>query len=218
MNIEIANRLVQLRKGKGWSQEELAAQLGISRQAVSKWERAESSPDTDNLILLARLYELSLDELLQTSAPSEELREQNDNEPCDSILAESSPRQENEPEQNGTDENEDNDDETFQPIMLTGAVSLLAVLSFLLLGLGWGLWHPGWIVFLAIPLYACITKGSAEGTMSMLATILYFLLGSIWGLWHPGWIVFLLIPLGTALHAPFRSIRQSLRRRNRRKE
>lgn len=66
MNIEIANRLVNLRKGNNLSQEALAEKLGISRQAVSKWERAEASPDTDNLILLARIYGVSLDELLQT--------------------------------------------------------------------------------------------------------------------------------------------------------
>ena len=66
MNIEIANRLVQLRKSNNLSQEALAEKLGISRQAVSKWERAEASPDTDNLILLARLYKVSLDELLRT--------------------------------------------------------------------------------------------------------------------------------------------------------
>ena len=56
MNLEIANRLVRLRKERGFSQEELAARIGISRQAVSKWERAEAAPDTDNLILLSRLY------------------------------------------------------------------------------------------------------------------------------------------------------------------
>jgi transcriptional regulator with XRE-family HTH domain len=67
MNVEIANRLVALRKEKGLSQEELAARLGLSRQAVSKWERAESSPDTDNLIALAALYNVSLDELLNMS-------------------------------------------------------------------------------------------------------------------------------------------------------
>ena len=66
MNIEIANRLVQMRKAHGLSQEELASRLGISRQAVSKWERAESSPDTDNLIMLSRLYGVSLDQLLAT--------------------------------------------------------------------------------------------------------------------------------------------------------
>lgn len=66
MNIEIANRLINLRKKNGLSQEELANKLGLSRQAVSKWERAEASPDTDNLICLAKLYGVSLDELLKT--------------------------------------------------------------------------------------------------------------------------------------------------------
>lgn len=65
MNLEIANRLVALRKENRLSQEALAEKLGISRQAVSKWERAEASPDTDNLIALARLYHVSLDELLK---------------------------------------------------------------------------------------------------------------------------------------------------------
>lgn len=69
MNIEIANRLVQLRKQHGFSQEELAARLGLSRQAVSKWERAEASPDTDNLILLSRVYGVSIDQLLRTEDP-----------------------------------------------------------------------------------------------------------------------------------------------------
>ncbi|MBP2656034.1 MAG: hypothetical protein H6Q73_3603, partial [Firmicutes bacterium] len=68
MNIEIANRLVNLRKNSGLSQEALAEKLGISRQAVSKWERAEASPDTDNLILLAKIYKISLDELLSCEA------------------------------------------------------------------------------------------------------------------------------------------------------
>ncbi len=66
MNIEIANRLVNLRKEMGLSQEQLAEKIGVSRQAVSKWERSEASPDTDNIILLARLYNISLDELLRT--------------------------------------------------------------------------------------------------------------------------------------------------------
>lgn len=68
MNVETANRLQMLRKKNGYSQEELAEKIGISRQAVSKWERAEASPDTDNLILLARLYGVTLDELLRTES------------------------------------------------------------------------------------------------------------------------------------------------------
>ena len=65
MDIYTANKLLQLRKANNLSQEELAERLNISRQAVSKWERAESSPDTDNLIALAKLYRISLDELLE---------------------------------------------------------------------------------------------------------------------------------------------------------
>ena len=83
MNLEIANRLQKLRKEKGYSQEQLAEALGISRQAVSKWERAESSPDTDNLICLAKLYGISLDELLSTDESVEEIVQ--DNEPEENL-------------------------------------------------------------------------------------------------------------------------------------
>lgn len=64
MNIDTAKRLADRRKRAGFSQEALALELGVSRQAVSKWERSESSPDTDNLIALAQLYGVSLDDLL----------------------------------------------------------------------------------------------------------------------------------------------------------
>ena len=71
MDLAMAQRLVDRRKAASLSQEALAAQLGVSRQAVSKWERSESSPDTDNLIALAALYGVSLDELLYGEAASD---------------------------------------------------------------------------------------------------------------------------------------------------
>ena len=64
MTIDIANRLCAYRKKESLSQEELAEKIGVSRQAVSKWERAEASPDTDNLILLSQVYHVTLDDLL----------------------------------------------------------------------------------------------------------------------------------------------------------
>ena len=87
MTIEIADRLVKLRKKYGYSQEELADKLGLSRQAVSKWERAEASPDTDNLICLAKLYGVSLDELLATDEDidtiiEEQVKENKDDAPA----------------------------------------------------------------------------------------------------------------------------------------
>ena len=64
-NAEIlGNKLYQLRKRSGISQEELAEKLNVSRQAISKWERGEALPDTDNLISISKLYGVSLDELV----------------------------------------------------------------------------------------------------------------------------------------------------------
>lgn len=84
MDLAMAQRLVNRRKAAGLSQEALAAQLGVSRQAVSKWERSESSPDTDNLIALAALYGVSLDELLYGEAVDSTDDSQADDEARDS--------------------------------------------------------------------------------------------------------------------------------------
>ena len=75
MNIKIANRLLEFRKKSGLSQEELAEKLNITRQSVSKWERAESAPDTDNLIELAKIYGVTLDDLLNVDKPMEQTEE-----------------------------------------------------------------------------------------------------------------------------------------------
>ena len=82
MTLETANRLYELRKKHNLSQEELAEKLGVSRQAVSKWERSEASPDTDNLIALAKIYELSLDELIygEKEEKKEDSNEESKNE------------------------------------------------------------------------------------------------------------------------------------------
>lgn len=71
MNLEIANKLCELRKKNGLSQENVAEKLGLSRQAISRWERAESAPDIDNLAKLSKLYKISLDDLLNTNMISE---------------------------------------------------------------------------------------------------------------------------------------------------
>lgn len=59
-----SENLIKLRKGKGWSQEDLADKLDISRQAVSKWEVGTSKPDIDNLMKLSKLFSKPIDELV----------------------------------------------------------------------------------------------------------------------------------------------------------
>ncbi|MBR6777623.1 MAG: helix-turn-helix transcriptional regulator, partial [Clostridia bacterium] len=64
----LGSKLYELRKKSGLSQEAFAEKLGVSRQAVSKWECGASLPDTDNLITISKLYGVSLDELIGNEA------------------------------------------------------------------------------------------------------------------------------------------------------
>ena len=60
----LGEKIQRLRKEKGMSQEQLAAQLTISRQAISKWELGETMPDTENIVQLSKLFDVSTDYLL----------------------------------------------------------------------------------------------------------------------------------------------------------
>lgn len=70
----LADKIIDLRKKAGWSQEELAQQLGVSRQSVSKWEGAQSIPDIDKILQMSRIFGVSTDYLLkdEIELPAEE--------------------------------------------------------------------------------------------------------------------------------------------------
>ena len=206
MNIEIANRLQQLRKEKGYSQEELAQALGLSRQAVSKWERAESSPDTDNLICLAKLYGMSLDELLNTDETVEEIRER-------TIEVEEEKANENNDEyikihKGHIASRNDHDAEfirkTKHPIFMITVGSVLAFVCttlFLVFGFAFNAWYECWLFFLFIPLITSLFEAIVEThaftsfVYPILVTIIYVFLGFELGLWHPLWALFITIPV-----------------------
>ena len=61
----LADKIIALRKKAGWSQEELAQQLNVSRQSVSKWEGAQSVPDLERILQMSRLFGVSTDYLLK---------------------------------------------------------------------------------------------------------------------------------------------------------
>ncbi len=191
MNIEIANRLVNLRKSNNLSQEALAQKLGISRQAVSKWERAEASPDTDNLILLARLYGVSLDELLKTDdeipRPYEEER-----------------NMEEEEGRSGEEENPEYVDVSFRGIHVKNQNEEVHV--------GWDGIHvddkkKGDNVH--IDKQGVYVNGEkydkkwffhhAHFPMTMIITFAYIVIGCAYRAWHPGWLLFLLVPIWYSL-------------------
>lgn len=251
MNIEIANRLVQLRKSNNLSQEALAEKLGISRQAVSKWERAEASPDTDNLILLARLYKVSLDELLRTEdeipmpeaedAPGGQVQTAGTEMIAGDVTmsqgggsvggenystwgAENATGTKTSYRESGSsaesdfqEDDEEESDKGFSYYSIPVA-SIITVIYFII-GVTYGAWHPGWILFLLIPIWwslvSAIRSGNAFNfSYPVLATLIYLCAGCFWGAWHPGWIIFLTIPL----YYPMVSYIRSLNRRRKRQE
>lgn len=212
MNIEIANRLVELRKKSGLSQEELASKLGLSRQAVSKWERAEASPDTDNLIVLAQIYHVSLDDLLSTDTPVNE------------IVQGVKDQQEEKKEEPKAVESEKDDDACLTPnqkivkAIVHGVFAFLGILSFLLAGFLWqgnqgylG-WKCGWTFllfgeFLASISDAILKKKATSLNVVFLCVSLYCLIcfilldqGMNW--FHPLWVIFLFIPAYYGIAGP----------------
>lgn len=213
MNVEIAQRLASMRREKGYSQEELANKLGLSRQAVSKWERAESSPDTGNLIALADLYGVTLDELVRVDVDiSDDVRfEEADKEAVAAVSAETiavaaetaaatAARAEaaarvhelkdelKDAVAQATKEASDahaKAPDTPQPPppdpqtrytpqapgpevagasrqprspWATFPYPVACVIIYLVMGFVFGWWHPGWVIFLTIPIYYWIVR------------------------------------------------------------
>ena len=68
----LADKIIDLRKKNGWSQEELAEKLGVSRQSISKWEGAQSGPDMNRILAMSRLFGVSTDYLLKDELEPED--------------------------------------------------------------------------------------------------------------------------------------------------
>lgn len=72
MNTYFSEKLMSLRKARGWSQEQLGEQVGVSRQTVSKWELGDTTPEMEKLIALGDLFGITLDELTGREAAGSE--------------------------------------------------------------------------------------------------------------------------------------------------
>lgn len=269
MNLEIATRLVGLRKANKLSQEALAEKLGISRQAVSKWERAEASPDTDNLIALAKLYHVSLDELLKIneeeerdsaggvdvgtdgiaggSAASAGMRgAEGEVLPADTREAGESITEQaagscREGGQEGTGGGEDDvyiglkgihvkshsgeevhidrrgihvrdmksdvhiggngvfvNGEKVRSVEIP--LGVLAIIIYIVIGFCFDLWHPGWLLFILIPIISSLVDAVYKRDASLFqypvfAFGIFLYAGIVHTLWHPAWVIFLTIPI-----------------------
>lgn len=70
--MNVADRIQNLRKMKGISQEQLADAIGVSRQAISKWESEQSTPDLEKIILMSDFFDVTTDYLLKGIEPTKE--------------------------------------------------------------------------------------------------------------------------------------------------
>ena len=69
--MKLSDKIIQLRKSNGWSQEDLAEKLNVSRQAISRWEGATAQPDATNILQLSKLFGVTTDYLLNDEYESD---------------------------------------------------------------------------------------------------------------------------------------------------
>lgn len=81
----LADKIIKLRKKNGWSQEELADKMNVSRQAVSKWEAAQTTPDLEKILQLGNLFGVTTDYLLKDEMEDEEFTDGTEDTPVRKI-------------------------------------------------------------------------------------------------------------------------------------
>lgn len=228
MNIKTANRLCELRKAHNLSQEELADKLGVSRQAVSKWERSESSPDTDNLIQLAALYNISIDELLNGKDAISLIEENSKNNQEIKVVEISEHIKVSIDDDEAKVIYDDTDIEVLSlkevlkwnekiKVIENTVMSFSGVLFpvlYVLFGFLFEGWAYYWFLFILVPVPTEIVKTIGRKNINffpikIIAAATYCALGMNFGLWHPLWVIFFIIPLFRVFSGIFSKKRNS---------
>lgn len=208
--MSFADNLQYLRKNNKITQEELAEELNISRQSISKWETGEAYPETDKLIALCDKFGVTLDELLRgdltSGVKSEEVKTQ--------AVAEVDKEGE---KQNcsGCDmhscagcNGHVHTKRTMIGAAISSAVMVVCAIIYLSLGFALELWHPTWLVFLGGIIVTIWSGGLTEdesgksfkekigglicGTVMVGALLIFLTIGFVCSIWHPTWIAFII--------------------------
>ncbi|MDR1600522.1 MAG: helix-turn-helix domain-containing protein [Oscillospiraceae bacterium] len=203
MNERVAGKLRGLRDERGITRDELAVRLDVPAAAVEAWESGIDLPNTTSLVKLAKIYNVSLDSLLLED---------------DSSLAAPRVADAAEAAQGGSASYAARSDETFDHtddyrFSIGGAkvrvsraqfpYPIIVTAAFLAAGFLFDWWHPGWLIFLTIPLYYTMPDFEREPLRSallkfpypVLVTLVYLSLGCFLNWWHPWWMLYLTVPL-----------------------
>lgn len=196
----LSENLYLLRKGRGLSQEAFAERIHISRQAVSKWERGEAYPDTENLIEIAAFYGITLDELVHASNISACVREGHGAEDASHETYE--PDEIREAQQDGEAKEHGGitvrghlhiDWDDIYPLFITVVYLLLGFLT----PRGWAV---GWTLYVTVPVASSIldcvrTRCVSAFAYPVFVTFIYLFVGMCFYVWHPTWLLFVTIPI-----------------------
>lgn len=184
--MELKDKISSLRKQHNMSQEQLAEQMYVSRQSISKWELGESMPDISNIVRLTEIFDVTTDYLLkngnaQTQTPPET------------------------PKSIAPQEADSGSHNDLKHGFIHSNIWGITTLIYLALGLIFSLWHPGWLIFILAGIISTWletsqSKNSHIGHLASIAmwipalwvgaVLVYLLLGFVGGWWHPGWLVF----------------------------
>lgn len=210
----LGNRLYEMRKSKGLSQENVAEMLGVTRQTISKWETDQSTPDFDKIIPLCKLYEISTQELLTGK--------KQENENADYSNAEDHDDDRFNYYNNDETESTDNDELTNQTsnprkkfAILTSIAVCMYILSIVPLIILDGSTTAAAIFFIIIALatmlivFGALSKPKAEhddkvitnqkrlykqitGILSGITVCLYLIISFLTNDWHITWIIWII--------------------------
>lgn len=175
----LPNNLYELRRKAGLSQEEFADRLNVSRQAVSKWERGEAYPDTENLITISEMFKVTIDELLNAGDLSS-IEAKNIDAPDVNEQANITDKTESKGGYglkleldnginlkvgkgdeddfiNGDDDEDDEEDKARKnsklSILYCVPYPIVTLIAFLAIGLFSDGWYWAWTLFMTIPIY-----------------------------------------------------------------
>lgn len=187
LSIKQGDYLKELRIKNNLSQEKLGERLGLSRQSISKWEQGYALPDTENLLKLSEIYNVSVDSILKCGEVDEPAEKETEVKTEVIVVERPVSKEQKKPKKRG---------------WFFISYPIIMAIAYVILGVCFGVrgWITGWIVFLSIPLFytgivAYEKKKPIIFCYPVLVLIIYLLCGFFAKLWHPMWIMFLTIPI-----------------------
>lgn len=205
MSIKQGEYLKELRVKNNLSQEKLGAELGLSRQSISKWEQGYAMPGTENLLKLSELYGVSVDTILKCGENEEAGNKKAVKK--EEIISESSSFENDEERPEAKiifiekqEHKEKKEHKKRSWFFISYPIWMVALYTIIGSCFGVKGWITGWLVLLTIPLFytgviAFEKKKPVIFCYPVLVTLVYLIFGFFANLWHPMWILFLTIPI-----------------------